>query len=295
MSGYIFPLVMGIMAILSFSMMGILEMSQVEERAASNEQQRLRVEEAARSELERQAELLNNHTSLRNKSSRALTPILYPNGCNSSSGKDAICQQVSLNYLRDLSRPAGMPSTKGKFQGWRFRLDSEAENIATGARSKFSLELSYIKLDLWEIRDVEIIPADKRNDYAYVSQKLEFEIPEWWELEIHGPVTRICFLSRGGYNAKAYVSRHTWNGSAHGEWSSGEMPIGQSSYFISNEGDMSFTVYMGSCGLSGFSQTCKYNTTNRVNPERGKDYCYQSERSLFNPYMDTCSSTCGAW
>lgn len=183
-AGYILPIAMTVIVILTFTMLGILETASLEERKSSNEQQRLRVEQVARTELDHQ--YLNVEANLdwlrQPVTPRDLTPILYPSGC-SSRQKDAICQRPQLHYVSDFTMPAALRARlpQARFTGRRFRLSSRAEQPASGAFADMSMALSYVNLELWRRRDY---PDGLGNNPTreQLSGYLGYYIPPWWDI-----------------------------------------------------------------------------------------------------------------
>ncbi|WP_263078363.1 hypothetical protein [Endozoicomonas sp. Mp262] len=187
--GYILPVAMTVIIILTFTMLGILERVSLEEKKSSNEQQRLRVEQVARTELDNQ--YLNveaNPDWLRHPvPNKSLSPTLYPNGC-SATDKDAICQTPVLYYTGNFNMPADLRAKLpySNFTGRRFRLSSVAKQGASGASSDMSMELSYVNLELWRRRDY---PDALGNNPSreQLSAHLGYFIPPWWEISVKQP------------------------------------------------------------------------------------------------------------
>ena len=187
-AGYVLPVAMAVMSVLTFTMLGVMETSQVEEKKASNEQYRRLVEQVARSELKSQNKFLeNNKTLLKQPANHQLTPILSANGC-ASNAKDAICQTVSLNYLSDIPKPAELQLSvpRANFTGHQFEVTSRAEHKRSGAVAQASMELKYVDLEIWLRRDIPDSVGKFPNRHQ-LNALLGFYIPQWWEVNILSP------------------------------------------------------------------------------------------------------------
>ncbi len=185
MTGYVLPVAMAVLSVLTFSMIGVMETSQVQERQARNEQDRLRVEQIAKAELDIQAKALEaNVAPMRESKSHSITPVSYPNGC-SSSAKDAICQTVNLTYIGDLSKPQALEDAVplARFEGRKFRLESKAEHRLSGASSTMNMELSYGNLVLLLRQDIPGAMGTE-PDRDELMGHLQFYIPDWWEVTV---------------------------------------------------------------------------------------------------------------
>lgn len=187
-SGYVLPVAMAIISILTFTMLGVMETSQVEEKKSSDEQYRRLVEQVARSELKSQHKYVEKNKGLLRRSRNSNLPEnLFTKGCVSTD-KEAICQSVTLNYLGDFPKPEQLQRTipRAEFVGRRFRITSKAEHKRSGAVAEMNMDLKHAELEIWLRRDIPDF-LGKHPDRDQLISILEFYIPEWWELTILSP------------------------------------------------------------------------------------------------------------
>ena len=188
MTGYILPVAMSIMSVLTFTMLGVMETSQVEEKRARNEQSRRIVEQVSKSELIYQSKFIESNPNLLRKSSdTSLSPITFKTGCTSTS-KDAVCQTVKLKYLSAIPKPPRIQSTVpySKFTGRRFKLTSQAQNRNSGVSAEMSTEMSSVQLDLLARQDVshELFLNPDRDKLI---SEIGYFVPAWWDVTIKSP------------------------------------------------------------------------------------------------------------
>ncbi|WP_330924191.1 hypothetical protein [Candidatus Sororendozoicomonas aggregata] len=202
MTGYVLPVAMTVLSVLTFSIIGVMETSQTQERQARNEQDRMRVEQVAKAELDLQAKELETHVArLRQSRSYTIRPISYPNGC-SSSGKNAICLTVNLTFMGDLSKPQALIDAvpNARFIGRKFRLESKAEHRVSGASSTMNMELSYGNLILLLRQDIPQAMGTK-PDRDELMGHLKFYIPDWWEVTVKEVWRFGCMAPRWSWGA----------------------------------------------------------------------------------------------
>ncbi len=220
MDGYVLPVAMAVIAVLTFTMLGISETANLQEKQASNEQQRLRVEQAARTELDSLYQTVETNPDwLRNPvANRSLTPVLFPDGCDSTADNDAICQRPRLLYnsANDFDMPsdlrAKLPQTK--FTGRRFQLSSQAEQPATSAESDMTMELSYVNLELWLRRDIPETMGTNPSRQL-LSAYLGYYIPPWWEITVQEPWRFGCVAPGFTFNPLYLLGGGVWVALVH--------------------------------------------------------------------------------
>ena len=187
-SGYVLPVAMAVMSILTFTMLGVMETSQVEEKKSSNEQYRRLVEQVARSELKSQSQYLETNKGLLRRSANSnLSANLSKKGCSSTS-KEAICQTVTLNFLGTFPKPPQLQVRipRATFVGRQFRITSRAEHKRSGAVAEMSMDLKHAELEIWLRRDIPD-QLGKHPDRDELIAELGFYIPEWWEVTVLSP------------------------------------------------------------------------------------------------------------
>lgn len=179
---------MAIMSILTFTMLGVMETSQVEEKKSSNEQYRRLVEQIARSELKRQSQYLEKNKGLLQRSENSNLPAnLFQNGC-ASTNKAAVCQTVTLEFLKTFPKPPQLQASvpRATFVGRQFRITSTAEHKRSGAVAEMSMDLKYAELEIWLRRDIPDY-LGKYPDRDELISILDFYIPSWWEVTVLSP------------------------------------------------------------------------------------------------------------
>ncbi|MDP0590310.1 MAG: hypothetical protein QS748_14425 [Candidatus Endonucleobacter bathymodioli] len=184
-TGYVLPVAMALMSVLTFSMLGVMESATVEKKKSSNQKVQLTVEQVARSELDSQLQLIESKRDLLRKAkSYVLTPILYPNGC-ASTAIDAICQTVKLVYTSDLPRPAGLFALEDddQYVARKFKIYSKAQHIKSGAVSEVYSEIRDVRLELWapdNVRD-KFLTSENRDE---LMAEIGLYLPDWWEVKV---------------------------------------------------------------------------------------------------------------
>ncbi|MDP0562470.1 MAG: hypothetical protein QS721_09180 [Candidatus Endonucleobacter sp. (ex Gigantidas childressi)] len=185
-TGFVLPVAMALMSVLTFSMLGVMESSKIEEKKAGNQQWQLMVEQVARSELDTQLEKIEYTKDLLSEDkSHNLTPTLYKDGC-SSKAKDAICQTVKLVYLSRLAIPAQLivlNLEEDQYLARHFKIYSKAEHLKSGAMSEVYSELRSVQLELWMPDNVPLGRNIQTNRDQLMAD-IGFYLPDWWEVTV---------------------------------------------------------------------------------------------------------------
>ena len=135
-----------VLTALGLSVLSVMELTTLDEKQAGNEQQQMRVEQVAVSEVLSQLRTLRPNTSYLDGISSfqtTLTPIYNTDDCTTVD-PDEVCQTVTLVYLGIGPAPSGFDPAL--YEGMLFRIDSDALNPATGALSTHNISLTHARL-----------------------------------------------------------------------------------------------------------------------------------------------------